>query len=364
MATYKVLQDIEAEDKILGPLTLKQFIFAIITVVLCFMAFFLGRVNVLLAAPWLFPIAFFGFMAAPIGRDQPNDVWLAARLRFLIKPRKRVWDQAGMQELVTITVPKKIEISRTDGLSQKEVKSRLSALSSLMDTRGWAVKNSDSAPTYSPGSYGGSAVGNDRLIDLSNFAPEATISEVHDSEDIMDTANNSVAQRIDNAIKKQHEEKISSLKSGFRNGTIASDTIPPIDYSFMDREQPKLDPGYTTFGARVVNPGSEATDDFTQQSTPAISKTEEEQFLSKIHHDQELSKVIASSNHEHRINPIERPADASQKKPELTTAHTAPDVILKQLGQANDISVESIAKLANHAQQEKAFNQDDVVSLH
>lgn len=25
MATYKVLQDIEAEDKLLGPLTLKQF---------------------------------------------------------------------------------------------------------------------------------------------------------------------------------------------------------------------------------------------------------------------------------------------------------------------------------------------------
>ena len=27
MATYKVIQDIEAEDKFLGPLTLKQFIF-------------------------------------------------------------------------------------------------------------------------------------------------------------------------------------------------------------------------------------------------------------------------------------------------------------------------------------------------
>ena len=28
MATYKVIQDIEAEDKLLGPLTLRQFIYA------------------------------------------------------------------------------------------------------------------------------------------------------------------------------------------------------------------------------------------------------------------------------------------------------------------------------------------------
>ena len=28
MATYKVIQDIEAEDKLIGPLTLRQFIYA------------------------------------------------------------------------------------------------------------------------------------------------------------------------------------------------------------------------------------------------------------------------------------------------------------------------------------------------
>ncbi len=42
MATYKVLQDIEAEDKILGPLSLRQFIYGLITVFflyLCFIVF-------------------------------------------------------------------------------------------------------------------------------------------------------------------------------------------------------------------------------------------------------------------------------------------------------------------------------------
>lgn len=365
MATYKVLQDIEAEDKILGPLTLKQFIFAIITVVLGFIAFMLGRENILLAVPWLLPIAFFGFMAAPIGRDQPNDVWLAARLRFIIKPRKRVWDQAGMQELVTITVPKKIEISRTDGLSQNEVKSRLSALSSLMDTRGWAVKDSATGPSYI-NNYGNKGYSEtSRLIDLSSFTPEVKISEVHDSEDILDPVNNTVAQRIDTAIKKQHEDKISALKKDLSSGQIPNTGAQQkIDYSFINNESLSLDPGYATFGARVVNPGAEQNDDFLQQSSPNVSKAEEEEFLSKVHHNQEISKEIASSNHEHKLNPITKPEENSQKKPELTTSHTAPDAILKQLGQANDISVDSIAKLANHAQGEQAFSQDDVVSLH
>ena len=141
MATYKVLQDIEAEDKLLGPLTLKQFIFAIITVVLIFVAFMLAKANIFLAIPWLIPIAFFGFMASPIGRDQPNDVWLAARIRFLIKPRKRIWDQSGMTELVTITAPKKITRQLVDDMNASEVRSRLGALANTMDSRGWALKN-------------------------------------------------------------------------------------------------------------------------------------------------------------------------------------------------------------------------------
>ena len=39
MATYKVLQDIEAEDKLIGPLTLKQFVFAIMTFGLGYLQF-------------------------------------------------------------------------------------------------------------------------------------------------------------------------------------------------------------------------------------------------------------------------------------------------------------------------------------
>lgn len=39
MATYKVIQDIEAEDKLVGPLTLRQFIYAAIAAVCAYISF-------------------------------------------------------------------------------------------------------------------------------------------------------------------------------------------------------------------------------------------------------------------------------------------------------------------------------------
>lgn len=363
MATYKVLQDIEAEDKLLGPLTLKQFIFAIITVCLGFIAFFSAKANIFLAIPWLLPIAFFGFMATPIGRDQPNDVWLAARIRFLIKPRKRVWDQSGMQELVTITAPKKVEISRTDGLSQTEVKSRLSALSSMMDTRGWAIKNVDTNASYS--SYGGGLVSTgERLVNIDSSLMSSDSAVVHPSEDILDPLNNSTAQRIDSAIKQKQQAKLELLKNNLQNGFSANNSfnekssVPKESYDFIMNESPHLDPGYATFGSRVVAPGHNQVQAPLGSNNPTA---EEEDVLNKLHKNQEIRNKIKNSSHEHRIEPT---AKIEKNKTQTITTETAPNAILKELGQANDISVASIANLAKHAEEENDFSDDDVVSLH
>lgn len=39
MAVYKVLQDIEAEDKLIGPLTLRQFIYAAIGAIFLWLSY-------------------------------------------------------------------------------------------------------------------------------------------------------------------------------------------------------------------------------------------------------------------------------------------------------------------------------------
>src|SRR5205807_456458 len=118
-----------AEDKLLGPLTLKGFIYAAIAALLAFMNFrllfasSLGPLRWLVILLFLFPMLLFGILASPLGREQPTEVWLLSHVRFLIKPRRRIWDQSGIRQLVTITAPKKVEKILTKGFSQTEVKS-------------------------------------------------------------------------------------------------------------------------------------------------------------------------------------------------------------------------------------------------
>src|SRR5471030_1443257 len=118
MSTYKVLQDIEAEDKILGPLTLRQFIYALIAALFLYISFIcLTKGASYLLVLFLPPALFTGFFAFPFGKDQPTEVWALAKIRFLFKPRLRIWDQSGIKELVTVTVPKRIERVLTNGLN-------------------------------------------------------------------------------------------------------------------------------------------------------------------------------------------------------------------------------------------------------
>lgn len=226
MAQYKVLQDIEAEDKLLGPLTLRQFIYAIIVVVLGFIAFKLVTVQWYLAIPFLPPIGFFGLLAAPFGREQSSEVWLLAKIRFFVFPRKRLWDQTGQLDLVNITAPKKIEKNYTDGLSQTEVKSRLKALAATMDTRGWAVKNISSTYGYQAA---GQANSSERLLQLQTV-PSDALGAVKPSEDVLDPTNNPLARTMDAmVIESEQNHRLELLnKMQSASGNSKMDKLMPV----------------------------------------------------------------------------------------------------------------------------------------
>ena len=141
MATYKVPQDVEAEDKIIGFLSLKQFIFVIVMIASLWMCWWLAAYQIFLGLIPL-PIAIVsGVLGLYQRSDQPVEVYLASWLRFKTKPRRRKWDQEGLEERVIITAPKTVEKNYTKGLSQTQVENRLNQLSSLLDSRGWASKH-------------------------------------------------------------------------------------------------------------------------------------------------------------------------------------------------------------------------------
>ena len=147
MATYKVIQDIEAEDHILGPLTLRQFIYALVTIFFGYLSFVVIDKHVFFMLLFFVPPGvLFGFLAFPFGRDQPNEVWALARLRFILKPRRRLWNQSGAKELVSVTAPKREGRQLTNGLTKAEVNNRLQALALMIDSRGWAIKNLATKP--------------------------------------------------------------------------------------------------------------------------------------------------------------------------------------------------------------------------
>ena len=99
MATYKVIQDVEAEDRLVGPLTLRQFIYTAIAAVAGWLAFIALTKGAAFMLVLLLPIMLLaGFLAAPWGGDQPTEIWAVAKLRFYLKPRRRIWDQSGTKE--------------------------------------------------------------------------------------------------------------------------------------------------------------------------------------------------------------------------------------------------------------------------
>ncbi len=364
MATYKVLQDIEAEDKFLGPLTLKQFIFAAITVLCLYLSFFTLTRGIWFVAVILLPFMLvFGFLAFPWGRDQPTEIWLLAKLRYYFKPRKRIWDQTGMQELVKITAPKKAEEHLTDGLSRTEVKSRLQALADTIDSRGWVIKNVNINMYAQPG-YGAAAA-SDRLVDPSMLPQNGSAVDVTTNDDIFE---NSLANRLDAQIaqsKKEHQDAaVQHMQSVIKQEEKADtepqrSNRPAPNLWFMEQSSRDKQPaGYTMFQSREASP--------TNSSTDALPK----EFRKEEPLD-EASNALLSRVHANKMRDKEQfrnhrslePYDPSKTPSAPVTATPPPDILNAAIDSSR--TVESLAREAqkNHPNASAPDDGEVVVTL-
>lgn len=365
MATYKVIQDIEAEDKLLGPLTLRQFIYAIIVVISGVIIFRIVLVNWLLALPLLPHTIFFALLALPFGHDQPSEVWMLAKIRFFLKPRKRIWDQSGIQELVTITAPKKIERVLTKGLSQNEVRSRLQALASTIDSRGWSVKNVNvnlfGQPTYAVET-------SDRLIGPSLLPQEVSNADVTVFDDMLDEQNNPTAQNLNRlmaASAQAHRAKaVNQMKKASQaiTGVAEDNTAAQPDYWFLNQAQAPTRPGLATLESRVVMPGQSAVN-------PADPTPDEEALIKQLHEKQQHEKSSPAYGHMRTILPLSEqpqapppppPAPPSQATPSATAT---PDPAILELANNDDLNVATLARQAKKNRKKEPPTDEVVVSL-
>lgn len=147
-ASYKVPQNVDLEDKIFGPLTLKQFLMALGAG----MVSFVWSSMFLKSAPGLFYLLTFSTWAIAImfifvrPYDQPFTKFFFSFVAFALKPQRRVWKRLPSLDDLSLSTkpvsePPKIVAEPTGA----ELKSRLQKLSYIVDTRGWGGVEDDDA---------------------------------------------------------------------------------------------------------------------------------------------------------------------------------------------------------------------------
>lgn len=318
MATYKVLQDIEAEDKLIGPLSPRQFIYASVSAVSLGLMYFVITHGAGVVAIVFLPFAIVGgFFAFPWGRDQPTEIWALAKIRFLLKARRRLWDQSGVKELVKITVPKKIERNYSNGLSQTEVKSRLRALADTIDSRGWVIKNANL--NIGSGMAGSLAdTTSDRLAGPLVLPTDVDSIDVQAADDILDEKSNQRAQRLDTLITTNAKARRNKIMEEMAQAPKTPAPTAPNDYWFLNQNAAKVPSDMATFNTQLVTPGA-TTDGAT--ATPAAPAIDEATLLSQLDAQKEKSGY---KNHLRTIIPISKQSAQQAGAQPIESVDTAP----------------------------------------
>ena len=308
MAVYKVPQDVEADDKLIGPFSFRQFVYLIIVALAIAIAWGLAQLFVPLAIIPLPIIIVFGALALPLRKDQPMEVYMAAILSFYLKPRKRLWDSDGIESLIEITVPKTIEIQRTKDLSQNEAQQRFSYLAEIVDTQGWAVRGTG--------------------IQAPNSAMKSDVYfEAQQVDDVLDS-NNAIAialnQKLDQNDARKHLEMINMVRGQ------ASTAAPSADmFNYFSGATPA--PTTVTVEAPVVEP-----------------------IIQYNPYPNDIQQSV--------LQPINASEQFHQPKPPTTSEKVATADIIN-LASNSDLSIETIARVANRIHDKQELNQEVIVSL-
>ena len=254
MSTYKIPQDVEAEDKLLGPFTFRQFIYLIIVAVAIAIAWGLAQILLPLAILPLPIILFFGALALPLRKDQPMEIYLAAVVSYFLRPKKRLWQADGVESPIEITVPKIPEVQLSKDISPTEAVERLGFLANVIDSEGWSIRGPGSRPPSV-------AMSGDIYAEASNvvdmFDPQTTLST-----------------NIDNMMDKQDTEHRRLLMEQFRQQA----SMPLADNAgYLQQEVPVATSEYNPYPTEInqavpqpLDPNYQYQNTSEQQVSPAI----------------------------------------------------------------------------------------------
>ena len=325
MAVHTVPQDVETDDKILGPFNLRQFIYLLIAAAFCGIGYVLFRIFVPLIIIVIPPVAILLLLALPLKKDQPMETYLAARISFIFKNNKRIWTPGQSESTIEIIAPKKEETNLSKGLSRAEVSKRLSFLADIVDTEGYAIKNTSPNLPFNQEVY----------------AEAESITDMYDAD-----RSQSVNRNLTNNITQNREALVSQVQQALTNNT----PMQPVVGSFQQ-------------SSYIDQAPVEQTPIEQAPSLPSMPSYYAETQPSPIPRPAPQAAPAEVFNN---ISTNSTPIETAQSTESVAQA----DPNMVKLANNSDLSVSAIAKAANRIsekQEQAAQNQDNgevYISLH
>jgi hypothetical protein len=306
MASYKVAQDVEADDKLLGPFNWRQFVYLIIVAASGGLAFGLWQVLPPLVIVPLPIILFFGTLALPLKKDQPMEAWLAAMISFYLKPRLRLWYPDGVISLVEISAPVTSDDSLTKDLSEAEAEKRLDYLSKLADSQGWAIRHAAAPqpqqnPQLQPAFQAQAALTDDPLDESSDLA-------------------NNFENLIDAADQKRKAEAVQKMRT--------PQPTPQTVQAQQSIPEPAIPPNYNPYPENIRQQVMQPLSEQNQQAVQAV-----------------LQQVQAATTQPQPAvqpeppRPVNQPTEPIDERPS--------PAIMNLVDNADGLSIETISKRAH-----------------
>ncbi len=133
---FKVPQNIDLEDKIVGPLTLIQFVYVLVGGLICYIIFQLLADYMVIVVIIDLPIALIALAMAFLKiQDQPLAHFIVAGIAYFQKPKIRFWRRQGQSPSVIYQAPVKSKSDLAPPPKKQIEKSDLEKLAHALDTR-------------------------------------------------------------------------------------------------------------------------------------------------------------------------------------------------------------------------------------
>ncbi|MBI2634547.1 PrgI family protein [Candidatus Peregrinibacteria bacterium] len=142
---YKVPQNVQREDTIVGPLTLKQLIILAIGGGLAY-ATYISLSKAYIVSVWLPPTVILGLATLAFAflkiHNLPFHEFLMNLLEYHILPRKRIWTQGADTPFISSFDKEKMDIEKKKEIKfDKKPQKSLEEITKVLDTHGQINKN-------------------------------------------------------------------------------------------------------------------------------------------------------------------------------------------------------------------------------